>query len=1089
MKKRIFGIVIVLCLVLMLVPTTTFAITSGNYEYTVADGNATITKFNSTTTDAVTIPSTIDNYPVTAIGEKAFQNCINLKSVTIPNGVTSIGENAFYYCTLLESVTIPDSVTSIGENAFSYCTSLKSVTIPNGVTSIGKNAFYYCTLLESIYVDDRNINYSSKDGVLFDRNITQLITYPCGKTGSSYIIPDRVTSIGEYAFRDCKSLESIEIPYTVTSIGNGAFLDCTKLESICLTSGLGVGGTSIPDTATLVRYEFGTDNVTITKVNLGKDRTTVTIPSSICGVPVTAIGEKAFQDCTSLKSVTIPSGVQTIGNRAFASCTSLESVDIPDSVTSIGEKAFAYCTSLASVTIPNGVQIISNSTFVGCTSLESVDIPDSVTSIEKWAFYGCTSLTSVTIPSDVQTIGSDAFVNCTSLKRIDVDENNNYYSSSDDGVLFNKEKTALITYPCGKTDTSYTIPSGVTSIGEHAFRGCTSLESVTIPSGVQTIGNRAFYNCTSLASVAIPSSVTSIGDEAFVNCKSLASVTIESGVKTIGNSAFEGCKSLASVEIPDSVTAIGNKAFQNCTGLANVTIPSSVKTIEYYAFEGCTGLKSVTIPHSVTAIGNNAFQNCRSLESVTIESGVQTIGYRAFEGCTGLKSVTIPDSVTSIELGVFIGCTSLANVTIPDSVTSIADETFRGCTSLAGVTIPNSVTSIGVGAFDSCTSLAGVVIPNRVTSIGEYAFYNCTSLASIFLPNGLTVASARIPNTATQVRYSLDTNEVTITEIILGTDKEKVDIPDTICGCSVVAVAEAYHPYVGNHTHKFSGLTCALCGYIKPSSNSGSSTYTITLEPANNGDVTSSHKTASKGTTVTLTVVPDKGYTLETLTVTDKNGNEIELTNKGDGKYTFKMSGSKVTVKATFMEDNSMLNFFVDVFPGDYYYDAVLWAAENDITGGVDDTHFAPNAPCTRAQAVTFLWRATGCPAPQSNAMPFTDVAEGSYYHDAVLWAVENGITKGTSDTAFSPNATCTRAQIMTFIYRSEQAQGGGMQGAWMFQNPFSDVDLESYYGEAVMWAVANGVTSGTSDTTFSPNANCTRAQIVTFLYRCLGDE
>ena len=267
----------------------------------------------------------------------------------------------------------------------------------------------------------------------------------------------------------------------------------------------------------------------------------------------------------------------------------------------------------------------------------------------------------------------------------------------------------------------------------------------------------------------------------------------------------------------------------------------------------------------------------------------------------------------------------------------------------------------------------------------------------------------------------------------------------------------------------------------------GVSTYGITVESAENGTVTVAPKTASKGTTVTLTAVPDKGYTLETLTVTDRNGNEIELTSKGDGKYTFKMPAGKVTVKATFMEDNSMLNFFVDVPADAYYYDAVLWAAENGITGGTDATHFSPNAPCTRAQIVTFLWRAAGSPEPE-NVSSFADVPADSYYAKAVAWAVEKGITKGTSDTTFSPNATCTRAQAMTFIYRSEQAQGGGMQGAWMFQNPFSDVDLENYYGEAVMWAVANGITKGTTATTFSPSDNCTRAQIVTFLFRCLGE-
>ena len=268
-----------------------------------------------------------------------------------------------------------------------------------------------------------------------------------------------------------------------------------------------------------------------------------------------------------------------------------------------------------------------------------------------------------------------------------------------------------------------------------------------------------------------------------------------------------------------------------------------------------------------------------------------------------------------------------------------------------------------------------------------------------------------------------------------------------------------------------------------PDYNGHTPSKMISIGNAANGSITVSPETAFKGETVTLTVAPDKGYTLETLTVTDKNGNEIALTHKGDGKYTFKMPGSKVTVKATFMEDNSMLNFFVDVFPGDYYYDAVLWAAENGITGGVDDTHFAPNAPCTRAQAVTFLWRAAGCPAPQSHAMPFTDVAEGSYYHDAVLWAVENGITKGTSDTTFSPNAICTRAQIVTFLWRSQKSPADGTA------NPFTDVAADAYYADAVLWAAESGVTSGTTATTFSPNATCTRAQIVTFLYRCLGEE
>ena len=254
------------------------------------------------------------------------------------------------------------------------------------------------------------------------------------------------------------------------------------------------------------------------------------------------------------------------------------------------------------------------------------------------------------------------------------------------------------------------------------------------------------------------------------------------------------------------------------------------------------------------------------------------------------------------------------------------------------------------------------------------------------------------------------------------------------------------------------------------------------MDSAKNGDVTSSHKTASKGTTVTLTVEPDKGYTLETITVTDGSGKVVAITEK-NGKYTFTMPASKVTVKATFMEDNSMLNFFVDVPADAYYYDAVLWAAKNGITGGVDDTHFAPNATCTRAQAVTFLWRAAGSPAPKSSVMPFEDVAAGSYYYDAVLWAVENGITDGTSATTFSPDAVCSRGQIVTFLWRSQKSPASDSA------NPFADVAADAYYNSAVLWAVTNGITDGTSATTFSPAANCTRAQIVTFLYRALNEQ
>ena len=267
--------------------------------------------------------------------------------------------------------------------------------------------------------------------------------------------------------------------------------------------------------------------------------------------------------------------------------------------------------------------------------------------------------------------------------------------------------------------------------------------------------------------------------------------------------------------------------------------------------------------------------------------------------------------------------------------------------------------------------------------------------------------------------------------------------------------------------------------YVEPSYYSGSSsdpTYSVTVDKTENGSVTVSPKSASKGDTVTVTVKPDSGYVLETLTVTDKNGNELTLKDKGDGKYTFTMPAGKVEVKATFMEDNSMLNFFYDVPNGAYFYEAVKWAVDKGITNGLSDTMFGPYESCTRAQIVTFLWRAAGSPEPKT-VSSFTDVPASAYYAKAVAWAVENGITNGMTETTFAPDATCTRGQSVTFLYRALKGTASGSTN-------FTDVKSDAFYADAISWAVANNVTNGTSNTTFSPNADCTRAEIVTFLYR-----
>ena len=286
--------------------------------------------------------------------------------------------------------------------------------------------------------------------------------------------------------------------------------------------------------------------------------------------------------------------------------------------------------------------------------------------------------------------------------------------------------------------------------------------------------------------------------------------------------------------------------------------------------------------------------------------------------------------------------------------------------------------------------------------------------------------------------------------------------------------------YAETDTYKASpaSATAEFSTLYHSSGSSSNPTYSVsTPGKTENGSVTVSPKNASKGDTVTVTVKPDSGYVLETLTVTDKNGNELTLKDKGNGKYTFTMPAGKVEVKATFMEDNSMLNFFYDVPNDAYFYEAVKWAVKNGITTGVGNDLFAPEQPCTRAQIVTFLWRAAGSPEPKGAASGMTDVVSGGYYEKAVAWAIENGITTGTGDGKFSPDDTCTRAQAVTFLARALNAKAASAA-------EFSDVPTDSYFADAVAWAAANGVTKGIGGGLFGSDNDCTRGQIVTFLYR-----
>ena len=677
------------------------------------------------------------------ICDRAFFDCINLTSISVPNSVKDIGEWAFAGCSLLSSIDIPNSVISIGNNAFAGCLSLKYISIPESVICLNGNPFGDC----EGEIECLSANFIYEDDVLFNRDKSEIISFR-NQEIESYIIPDSVTSIGDGAFGCCSSLSSLFIPNSVTSIGDGAFEGCSSLSSFVIPdSVVNIKGNpfylwkgKLECLSASFIYE---DNVLF---NMDKSKLisyrNQEAKSFIIPNGVMSIEKYAFSGCSSLISISVPKSVTSIGDGAFDGCSSLSSIAISDSITSISAWTFDGCKSLRSLIIPDSVTCIGNEAFRGCSSLCSLVIPDSVTSIGDGAFDGCSSLRSLVIPDCVTSIRDGAFDGCSSLR-------------------------------------SLIIPDSVTSIGDGAFSSCSSLRSLVIPDSVTSIGNGVFSSCSSLRSLVIPDSVVnikgnpfcywkgkleclsasfiyednvlfnmdksklisfrnqeaksfiipdgvmSIGKCAFVDCYSLVSISIPNSVTSIGEESFIDCSSLRSLVIPDSVTSIGDGAFWGCSSLRSLVIPASVTSIGAWAFSGCKSLSSLVIPDSVTSIGYSAFDGCSSLSSLVIPNSVTSIGDSAFSGCKSLSSLAIPDSVTSIGAWAFDGCSSLSSLVIPDGVTSIRDYVFRGCSSLSSLTIPDSVTSIGFDAFEGCSSLRDLVIPNSVNDIEDRAFEGC----------------------------------------------------------------------------------------------------------------------------------------------------------------------------------------------------------------------------------------------------------------------------------------------------------------------------------------------------------------------------
>ena len=723
-----------------------------------------------------------------------FNECVDLKKVTLPEGLTGIGTSAFNGCINLTTINIPDTVTIIAGSAFKNCANLDGITLPEGLEKTGSDVFANCTSLTSVNVP----GISSVGGNMFmgctnlatvtlSPDLTQLGAKMFQNTALTSIDLSNITKLGANALEGTR-ITSVDISHiTDSNLANATFMNCLSLTSVTLNpNAKALKDSMFQGCTALTKIDLPNSiNYLGKKTFMGSGLTEVTLPTSlkVIGTSATAASASSaadtFRDCVSLTKVNGLEKITKLAKGVFAGCTSLTSVDLA-ACTQVGYECFMGCTSLTDVDLPKVTSLGSNA-FTGCTQLSSVNLNSALTSLGTESFMGCTSLVSITLPAKLTSVGAKVFMDCTALESITIPANVTYIGYS----YYSETSSTGYTFAGCTSLQSVTFESDAKfkTLGAYVFSGCTSLTSITLPSSTTNINSYAFEG-SGITSFTLPAKVAKLAKGVFGNCEGLTAIKVAEGntafksgadgalysadgltliaypagaegiitlegIESIASDAFFGCDKITRIYLPETLTSISDYAFNGCTGLLNLVIPNSVTEIGKYAFQGCEKLRNLTLSNSLVSIGDYAFKGCAALEDLTFYSGLTTIGTQAFSG-SGLVKVVLPETVASIGYGAFSATANLEEFIFETSISetgvdlksnSTTDDNrglFENATKLKKVVLPEGVTSLPYFTFKNCTSLTDVTLPSTLTKMNNYAFENCTSLEALTLPNNLT---------------------------------------------------------------------------------------------------------------------------------------------------------------------------------------------------------------------------------------------------------------------------------------------------------------------------------------------------------------